>query len=167
MYDLKFGDELDISYPICTDIREFQNSPLRSRRIIIRRLRDLCQEPLTVEEFIRRPFVARSRWLVRSWDVDLKTWRNFYLGSTPEFKSPGTLRLAIFGACPDRPIDYLGRMYHETFQDRRAMLHQICKWNDSLAATIERRMNMPESISDYLPPLPELRIVAEDLRLLA
>lgn len=123
------GEYLEISYPVDTHVRRFDVVPRRRRHITIHRVRDLVSDPLTVEEFLRRPFVRRSRWLAFAKDNELEQWRQFYLGSTEEFASPGNLRLALYEPGGSRPKEILGREFRPTVFDRKLMMRLLRRWN--------------------------------------
>src|SRR6056297_3439724 len=78
------GDEIELHYPVSTHVRHIHEAPQRLRNFRIRTVRDLLREPLLPHEFLRRPYVARSRWLISVTDLDDKThsFKQIYLGST-------------------------------------------------------------------------------------
>ncbi|QDT07960.1 hypothetical protein K227x_63900 [Rubripirellula lacrimiformis] len=124
------GTYLEFSYPINRHVRLFEVVPRRLRKIEVKRVRDLVREPLTINEFARRPYVMRSRWLIAGIDLDVGQWRQFYLGSSDEFRAPGNLRIALYRPGDTCPTEILGREFLPTVFDRRVMLRLIRRWND-------------------------------------
>src|SRR5690606_17645707 len=90
------GTEVAINYPLSTHVRFWRPDQYRRREVVIDSVRDLVADPLTVEEFMRRPFLLRSRWLVKAYEPRLRQWRQFYWGSTREFAAPGILRVGLY-----------------------------------------------------------------------
>jgi len=91
---LEIGQRLVIHYPESTHISA--EPEFRRREVIIKSVRDLVRDPLTVEEYCQRTQVRRSRWLVSARDVQLGAWRRFYLGTTREYCRSTPLRLGLF-----------------------------------------------------------------------
>jgi hypothetical protein len=58
------GTEIALVYPTQTHVLQIDNSPRKTQEIYVHRVRDLIEQPLTPNEYLRRPYVARSRWLV-------------------------------------------------------------------------------------------------------
>ncbi len=58
------GQQIELVYPVNTDIVFIENATRRVRNLYVHRIRDLVAEPLTPAEYLRRPYVARSRWLI-------------------------------------------------------------------------------------------------------
>jgi hypothetical protein len=59
------------------------------RNFITLATRDLFRDPLKPREFLKRPFIDRSRWLIRGIDTNTGRERKFYLGS------PADLRITL------------------------------------------------------------------------
>lgn len=120
------GACLEFRYPIFNrceaHLREF-----RQRQVKVLRVRDLVRDPLTTEEFLRRPYVIRSRWLVDG--VENGRYRKFYLGASPEFAAPSELRLGLYEPFADRPSKILIRPVLPTIEDRRALVRLLLKWS--------------------------------------
>lgn len=141
------GDQLEIRYPVRTHVKHWTESPVQSRYLTIAKIRDLAREPLTAQEFLRRPFVVRSRYLCLAREgLD---WRQFYLGSSLEYRSPSTMRLAIFDPDVPRKLKKICREFQPTVKDRELMIRLINHWNS-------------EDHGDL-----DLRIVCDDLRLVS
>lgn len=148
MFPPQKDTQLELLYPIHTSVKDIHKSNRRLRRVIVYSARDLVAEPLTPAEFIRRPYVSRSRWLIRAWDIDQKSWRNFYLGSSTQFQSPGTLGIAEYNPETGRLLRLLSRQFEPCVHDRRVILRLI--------ARIVARDEIPQE---------SLRIIASDFRL--
>ena len=114
--------KIELPYPSRTSILHIDRAPVITRRVIVRVCRDLVTDPLTWQEFLRRPYVNRSRWLIRAWDVDLRAWRQFYVGTSPRYRSPGVLRLAISDPDEPGPLRWIGQQYEPTVVDRKRMI---------------------------------------------
>ena len=119
--------QLDIHYPDRTLIEKC--SELKLRRIHVTRVRDLVADPLSPAEYLRRPMIRRSRWLVHAFDETNQAWRKFYLGSTQEFESPGSLRLALYEPETSRPYRILTRPFGDTHRDRRILAKVVADLN--------------------------------------
>ena len=142
MCDLRPGDETVIHYPTSTVVES--NGIWRPRRIRVLAVRDLVAEPLSVDEYLRRPLVQRSRYLVRAWDYGRRNVRNFYLGTCREYACDTDLwlaRLSEDGATPE----LLTRGFRATRKERI-----------QLARTVNRFVR-------DLPP-QSLGVIAPDLR---
>ncbi len=63
------GRKLDLIYPESTIIGV--RPDYRIRQVLIDRVRDLVCDPLTPAEYLRRPYLLRSRWLVSGTDANL------------------------------------------------------------------------------------------------
>lgn len=113
------------------------------RRFQVERARDLIAEPLSVKEFLRHPFLARSRWLISGYDVDANQSRTFYIGKA------GLLKLALYEPGSSRPKWSLPRPFGPTSSERTLLI-------DSLAECAKRG-----------PTNLLLRIYCDDLRLIA
>jgi len=122
------GTEVEISYPESTHVLHWRPDRCRRRDIIIHHVRDLVTDPLTVAEFMRRPFLLRSRWLVRALEPQRNQWRQFYLGSTREFALPGLLRVGLFEPQAERPSWLHDRRFGATLSDRRALVELVKHW---------------------------------------
>ncbi|MEM6365838.1 MAG: hypothetical protein AAF745_15530, partial [Planctomycetota bacterium] len=111
--------ELKVTYPESTQVES--QCDYRTRRIRIRDVRDLISDPLTPEEYFRRPLTRRSRFLVTAFDLDLNQWRRFYLGSTQEHASEGRLRWALYQPGHLQPKTISSRSFDPTRRDRIAL----------------------------------------------
>jgi hypothetical protein len=143
----EIGECIEFSYPTSTDVKSIESATRRLRRVQVKKIRDLVRDPLTTEEFIQRPFVSRSRWLIRGLDLDLQVWRQFYLGSTLEFAAPGSLRLAWYETGGTKPLEFVGGDFEPSVIERRRLMRVLQKLNEK------------QHIQGK-----ELRVVATDLR---
>lgn len=124
---LQVGQKAVIHYPQFTDVRRLHRSEKTPRQIVVKMLRDLVEEPLRIEEFRRRPMCNRSRWLIRAYEIGVG-YRQFYLGSSAEYESPGHLRIALYNDSERRPEALLGREYAPDLRDRKLMLRLLADW---------------------------------------
>ncbi|MCD0459141.1 hypothetical protein [Roseiconus lacunae] len=122
------GSYIEIHYPCQTHIRWIHAAEKQRRNLQIIRIRDMLAEPLTVDEFLRRPFVFRTRWLAFAHDLDLSTWRQFYLGSSAEYCAAGTMRMALYEPGSPKPAKLLGREFQPTLKDRKLMIRLLKHW---------------------------------------
>lgn len=92
---------------------------------------DLVENPLPISDFLRRPLVRRGRWLIRAWDCDSQSYRQFY-----ECAFRNTFRelpLRIGERLMSGKISQVGREYGPTIRERRKMaivLHRLKKINN-------------------------------------
>ena len=134
------GSKIEIHYPTSTHVRWLGQVPRTRREIEVVRVRDLLSEPLTLDEFLRRPFVHRSRWLALAKDYGLREWRQFYVGSSQEFQAPGTMRLAIYQPGEGKPSQLLGREFLPTVHDRKLMIRLIRRWKSQDHGELQLRV---------------------------
>lgn len=123
------GMEVEISYPNSTHVRFWRPEDCRKRQIVIHTLRDLVTDPLTVAEFMRRPFLLRSRWLVRAFEPKIRQWRQFYMGSSREFASSGALRVGLFEPGVTAPTWLYGQSFEPTSEGRRNLIRRLQDWS--------------------------------------
>ena len=123
------GTEVAIHYPLSTHVRFWRPDQYRRREVVIDSVRDLVADPLTVEEFMRRPFLLRSRWLVRAYEPRLRQWRQFYWGSTREFAAPGILRVGLYEPEASEATWVHGRAFHPPPKDRRELMQLLKRWS--------------------------------------
>lgn len=119
------GTKVDLHYPTLTDVHA-ELTEWRRRELIIYRIRDLVQHPLTVEEYLHRPFVRRSRYLVIG--KEFGRWRQFYLGSSREFFTSGQLRLGLYRQNDRLPTYLISRPFDNTPEDRRMLYNAVERW---------------------------------------
>jgi hypothetical protein len=120
MFEL--GQQIELVYPVETDVIRIRKAPRRLRQLQVYRVRDLLEEPLSVEEFARRPYVARSRWLILARDIASRAFRQFYPGSADNYRSPDVLQIGLYEPGESRPAMLLGRQFEATPEDRNALL---------------------------------------------
>lgn len=132
------GQKIEISYPESTLIDAVTR--LRRRRIHVKTVRDLVADPLKPEEFLRRPFIRRSRWLISGIDLDTQQRRQFYLGSSKEYKRPGILRVGLYAPGDSRPRLPFPFWFSETRRDRMMLAIAIEAWMSRDLADLSLRV---------------------------
>jgi len=123
------GKEVEISYPVSTHVRFYRPDRIRHREIVIHDVRDLVTDPLSLAEFMRRPWIMRSRYLVRAHEPHRDKWRQFYIGSSTEYRSPGILRVGMYEHGSTRPDRIYGRAFAPTIADRRVLIAAVREWS--------------------------------------
>lgn len=122
------GSTADLSYPRRNHVA---SEPIFiPRRIEVRRVRDLVTDPLDIAEFLRRPYIRRSRWLVTGVDLDTNDWRQFYIGSTAEHRSPGVLRVCLWDCETGKPWEHLARDFEPTPKDCTELMRYLLQVRD-------------------------------------
>jgi hypothetical protein len=119
------GSKIELTYPDSTVVDSL--ATLSRRRICVYRVRDLVAEPLTPEEFLRRPFIRRSRWLISGYDLDLQRRRQFYLGNSAEHRAPGVLKLALYEPGQTKPRWSLSRDFGPTRRERQLLIDSLAE----------------------------------------
>jgi hypothetical protein len=119
------GTKIELYYPTRTDVYA-DSTEWRRRELIIYRIRDLVQQPLTVEEYMHRPFVRRSRYLVIG--KEYGRWKQFYLGSSREHFTAGQLRLGLYGPDDRIPKHLVSRSFDNTPEDRKQLYNAVVEW---------------------------------------
>lgn len=118
------------------------------RSVCIYRIRDLVSEPLSIEEYCRRPYVRRSRWMLSGVDQANGEWRQFYAGSILGRESPGLLRVGLFIPGEKAPWRILTDPIGPTPQERTALARWLRRWS------------MEKKLGDF-----KLGVFCDDLRL--
>jgi hypothetical protein len=113
------GKVMTLNYPSSTLVGAL--AEFRRRHMEVISVRDLLSHPLLPEEYLRRPYTRRSRWLVRAFDLDKQQVRQIYLGSSLEHQSPGGLRLGLYEPGADRPGWSHPRLFMPLKSDRRLL----------------------------------------------
>jgi hypothetical protein len=121
------GEVVTIHYPVSTHVRLFGRVAIKPRQIVVRAVRDLVSEPLTPEEFLRRPFIRRSRWLIRAFEPEHNRFRQFYAGSSLEYAAPCQLRVALYEPGANRPKEILYSAIEPNVRHRKALLRLLQK----------------------------------------
>lgn len=127
---LERGEEVVLTYPRSTHIRLFRPDQTARRLLLVQDVRDLVAEPLSVMDVLRRPYLLRSRWLIRAWEPEACQWRQFYLGSSAEFSAPAVLRVGIYEPGATKPSKLIGRGFEATPEDRKVLLRALLAWKD-------------------------------------
>ena len=115
--------QIEITYPESTQVES--RTTFRRRRIQIREVRDLIRQPLTPEEYLRRPLTHRSRYLLTAFDQDTAQWRQFYLGSSKEHATNGRLKIALYLPGQAKPTKIISRSFEPTRRDRIALARML------------------------------------------
>src|SRR5690606_3265706 len=115
-------------YPRSTSVHLYRPGETERRQLVITSIRDLLAEPLSAKEFLRRPFLLRSRWLAQAVEGHRHRPRQFYLGSAAEFRSPGSLKVGIYEPGAPRPSRVIGRDFGPTLHDRKLLIRAIREW---------------------------------------
>lgn len=132
------GQTIELTYPDCTLIDALPR--FQERRLQVHSIRDLVREPLTISEYLRRPMLARSRWLLQAWDLDRRAWRKFYLGSSREHERPGLLRVGLYRPGDTRPVDLIGRPFGPTHLERRVLARILAEWSQADLGKLQLRV---------------------------
>lgn len=149
-FDLSIGSEITLHYPTTTHVRYTHAAAVKPRRILIKSIRDLVREPLTIEEFLRRPFVRRSRMLARALELDSGEYRQFYLGNSTELLAPSQIKVGLYDPGSSRPSEILFRAIEPNVRDRKLLIRALRRWTE-----------------DNRCDVSYLRIFADDLRLVS
>lgn len=115
--------QIELTYPESTQVES--QTTFRRRRVQIREVRDLISQPLTPEEFLRRPLTHRSRYLLTAFDLDTEQWRQFYLGSSKEHAANGRLKIALYKPGEAKPTKIISRAFEPTRRDRIQLARTI------------------------------------------
>lgn len=134
------GQTLKLHYPSCTHVLDFSCAPRLPRVLTVRRIRDLVTEPLTLQEFLHRPYIVRSRWLAIGWDIEKRVWRQFYLGSSDEYQAIGQLRFAVYHPRRLLPSRVVSQGFDATIDDRELMLRVLKRWQEKGRPTYNLRV---------------------------
>jgi hypothetical protein len=132
--DVRIGRVLSFSYP--DDNRFGVKTRLRRRQVFIRRIRDCEFEPVEEWARLKRPTIRRGRILVRSYDLELHCWRQFYLGSARSLKplDMQLRRLAYYNPEFERaPLHWFGSIYTDSRADQQR-IREVIQYANSLAA---------------------------------
>lgn len=121
------GKRLELTYPDRTLVDSLDH--LRRRNIQVVRTRDLISHPLEPAEFLRRPLTFRSRWLITGFDQDLGQFRQFYLGSSVEYRSAGVLKVALYERGANRPAYAISRPFGPSRRERILMAKAVASWS--------------------------------------
>lgn len=89
-------------------------------------VRDLVTHPLTPEEYLTRPLIRRSRFLLNGQD-SLGQWRKFYQGSSRENWNEADLRLALYRN--QKRVRLLTRPFEPTVRDRILLARVVGRWS--------------------------------------
>lgn len=141
------GSVVSLNYPTCTDVLAATKKRWLERQIEVISIRDLVSQPLTPQEFMRRPFTRRTRYLMRGVEAGVK--KQFYLGTSQEFYSNGQLRMGLYLPGSVRPEELIARPFENSPFDRRLLYQAVLE------------------LAGYDFGRLQLRILADDLRLVS
>jgi hypothetical protein len=118
----EIGTKVELHYPTCTSVLS-TSKRWTLREIEVKQIRDLVSHPLTLAEFIRRPFIYRSRYLILG--NELGQDKQFYLGTAREYFSTGQLRLGLYKPGRTVPTRLVSRPFENTPFDRRLLYRAV------------------------------------------
>ena len=122
-------DELIVvHYPRSTHIRVAQPD-FQRRELVVKRVRDLVRQPLTVHEFCCRLNIRRSRWLIVGREARTGYWRQFYIGTTREFWRVTPMRIGLYHPDTGRLAKIIGRPFEDTPRDRIILARAAQIWS--------------------------------------
>ena len=110
---------ITLSYPTSTLVQA--KPAYRKRNLRILSVRDLVSNPITIDEFLRRPLTRRGRYLITAIELDNGLVRQFYPSSSLEFANDCDLRIGLYYPQSKRPDRILSRGYRNTVTDRIAL----------------------------------------------
>jgi hypothetical protein len=119
---------LTLHYPTVTHVRYSDVTKYLQRQFRVLQIRDLVREPLTPMDFLRRPYVRRSRYLLLG--QEQRYCRQFYLGCSAEYQSPTQLRVALYEPSGAQPVELLARPIEADVRDRKLLIRLLEKWRD-------------------------------------
>lgn len=139
MCQWKAGDVLEIQYPIKNEVGE---GPKAWQRRIVRvdYVRDLELEPLHPVSIETRPNVARSRYLLKCWDIVKAAFRQFYIAAASDAHciaadgEVGLVRLAVFDPCEDDDPEFIGPVFRRSVPDDEFILRAAINRYNTMAA---------------------------------
>ncbi len=120
----EIGREYRINYPA---IRLVGYPPaFQPRIVVVRKIRDLLTNPLTAQEFLKRPLLRRGRWLLRCTDQHKRGFRQFYVDSTKQHWRDCPLRIGWYDLAEpvSRPVKIYSRSF-SSVHDRRVLTRVI------------------------------------------
>ncbi len=120
------NERIQIHYPETSLINSRPKWKLRE--IIVRKTRDLVTDPLSIEDYLRRPLIHRGRWLIMGTDSQNGKLRQFYLSTTREQYRPVPLRVGVYEADSKRPAQILFRPFEPTVRDRIVLSRLVTRF---------------------------------------
>lgn len=90
-------------------------------------IRDLVQEPLTIEEYLRRPMTRRSRYLIRVRDLERGACRSVYHRSMSDWYRETPLRIGVYEG--SKLVDMTSHNWGPTLADRRSLIRFLQKFD--------------------------------------
>lgn len=98
------------------------------RRFKVLGVRDLVTDPLSVEEFLRRPMTRRSRYLIRVRDLDRGVCRSVYQRSMADWFRETPLRVGLFH--DGKLIEIVSTNWGPTIRDRLGLIEFLHSFDD-------------------------------------
>ncbi len=127
----QLGKTYRIHYP--TNCLLASDPQFSHREVYIRGFRDLLTDPLTIDEFLRRPLLRRSRWIIKTADPNLpRKYRQFYIGSCQELWRDTPLRIGWYDPKqPEtRPLAIAPFNFPNTTSQRLELAKSLVRWRD-------------------------------------
>jgi hypothetical protein len=90
-------------------------------------IRDLVREPLTIQEYLRRPMTRRSRYLIRVLDVQKQRYRSVYHRSMSDWYRETPLRIGIYEGL--KLVDMTSHNWGPTLADRQSLIRFLQKFD--------------------------------------
>jgi hypothetical protein len=146
IFDQGPNRKLTLHYPRTSHVGFLHHPDFAQRTFEILQIRDLVRQPLTPEDYLRRPFVRRSRYLAIAREQG--KYRQFYLGCSLEYQAPSQLRLALYAPDSQRPCELLARPFESDPRDRKVLLRLLARLQQKSFGQLQ------------------LRIFADDLRVI-
>ena len=122
------NQELQLHYPTSTLIGA--DLEFKPRTLIVKYVRDLRTNPLTIEDFFRRPLIHRGRWLLGVLDLDSREFRSIYPTTSREHFDDAPLRIGLYESFGNEPIDILSRHFQATARERMLLAKTLFKWSE-------------------------------------
>lgn len=91
------------------------------RHFRVAKVRDLYTHPLSVQEFLRRPFQRRCRYLLEVWDIANRRRRHVYPSSMMEYWHDCPLKIGIYPVIGEPPAAILTRQFGASPEERILM----------------------------------------------
>jgi hypothetical protein len=117
--DLGLPEVIHTAYPSTTHLAT-PRPRWEPRRFRVLDIRDLAKQPLTIQEFLRRPMTRRSRYLVRVLDLDRGVCRSVYHRSMAEWYRETPLRVGVFHN--SKLLELISTNWGPTLADRRGLI---------------------------------------------
>ncbi len=127
---LPLRQNVEINYPVCTHV-DAQKLEFRPRVLRAYKIRDLVTDPLTIREYLARPFIRRGRYLALCKDLRSGELRQFYVASTQEHWRQTPLRFCLFDPAAKKPIEIMPSCYGTSTRDRLILSKTLLNFLDA------------------------------------